>query len=131
MLVSSPGINIALDLTVTRVARLQNGFPPAENAFHPANSLLPGAILFLARCFGRNDWGQLGSGNSADNRGDGPDEMGDNLPVVQLAAAGADVTVSALDAYNGPCAIMQSSASVGVALKCWGPNGYGSLGLVS
>ena len=56
--------------------------------------------------------------------------MGDNLERVQLVAIGANVTVSALAARNGPCVVMQSSVAVKVALKCWGPNGYGNLGLV-
>lgn len=83
------------------------------------------------RCFGRNDWGQLGSGDGSNNLGDSTNEMGDNLERVQLVAIGANVTVSALAAHNGPCVIMQSSVAVKVALKCWGPNGYGNLGVVS
>ena len=43
---------------------------------------------------------------------------------------GANATVSVLAAHNGPCVIMQSDVATGVAVKCWGPNGYGSLGLV-
>lgn len=86
--------------------------------------------ISLPRCFGRNDEGQLGSQNSADNRGDGPDEMGDNLPVVRLATTGAEVTVHALWANSNTCVLMSTNAARGVAFKCWGPNGYGQLGLV-
>ena len=35
------------------------------------------------KCWGRNDYGQLGLGDTS-NRGDGPGEMGDNLPIVDL-----------------------------------------------
>lgn len=44
--------------------------------------------------------------------------------------AGANATVSVLDAHNGPCVVMQSDVASSAAVKCWGPNGYGSLGLV-
>ena len=37
------------------------------------------------KCFGRNDAGQLGYGDT-NNRGDEPDEMGDDLPFVDLGA---------------------------------------------
>ena len=84
-----------------------------------------------SRCFGRNDWGQLGSGNATNNFGDSPNEMGDKLPIVPLVAPGANYTAYELAAHNGPCAVMLSDVAASVALKCWGPNGYGSLGLVS
>ncbi|CAM9412976.1 unnamed protein product [Scytosiphon promiscuus] len=81
------------------------------------------------KCFGRNDWGQLGSGNGLNNIGDALGEMGSELPRVQLVPSGANYTVSALAAHNGPCVIMQSDVASSVAVKCWGPNGYGSLGV--
>lgn len=49
---------------------------------------------------------------------------------VELVPPGANVTVSVLSAHNGPCVIMQSDVAASEAIKCWGPNGYGSLGLV-
>jgi len=39
------------------------------------------------KCWGRNDLGQLDLGHQQD-RGDGPDEMGDNLPPVDLGSDG-------------------------------------------
>jgi alpha-tubulin suppressor-like RCC1 family protein len=70
-------------------------------------------------------WGAgyaTGLGNGAWDRGDGPGEMGDNLPVVDL---GTDRTALALVA--GPfhtCALLDTHA-----LKCWGSNAGGQLGL--
>jgi alpha-tubulin suppressor-like RCC1 family protein len=56
------------------------------------------------------------------NRGDGSNEMGDLLPTVNLGA-GAVVTRVAPGAGH-TCAVLQ-----GGALKCWGTNGDGELGL--
>lgn len=49
---------------------------------------------------------------------------------VELVPDGANATVSVLDAHNGPCVIMRSDVAASDAVKCWGPNGYGSLGVV-
>lgn len=57
--------------------------------------------------------------------------MGDDLPTVPLAVFGANVTVQSLFANSNACVLMSSDAATGQALKCWGPNGYGQLGLVS
>ena len=45
------------------------------------------------KCWGRNTYGELGLGDTA-NRGDDPNEMGDSLPVVVLAGSGVWGTVT-------------------------------------
>lgn len=50
---------------------------------------------------------------------------------VELVPAGANYTVSVLTAHNSPCVIMKSDVATSEAVKCWGSNGYGSLGVVS
>lgn len=73
------------------------------------------------KCWGRNQFGQLGLGDTMD-RGDQPAEVGDGLPVVDL---GAGVAVERLVGSHGhTCALLQ-----GGALKCWGNNSSGQLGL--
>lgn len=57
--------------------------------------------------------------------------MGDNLPLVKLIGNNVNHTITSLSAYNGPCAVIELEASASRVVKCWGPNGYGSLGLVS
>eukprot|EP01083_Nonionella_stella_P156916 508688_1 len=66
-------------------------------------------------------YGQLGLGD-INNRGNSPDEMGNNLPEVDL---GIDFNVTHIVAGGDhTCAVSQSNA-----IKCWGMNNYGQLGL--
>ncbi len=73
------------------------------------------------KCWGRNWNGQLGLGD-AENRGDEPGEMGDDLPAVDLGTGviALDISVGAEHA----CALLQ-----GGLVKCWGDNYQGPLGL--
>ncbi len=73
------------------------------------------------KCWGRNDRGGLGQGDVA-NRGDGPNEMGDNLLPVAL---GAGLTAISGDAgTEHTCVVLNDDT-----LKCWGGNSVGQLGL--
>jgi alpha-tubulin suppressor-like RCC1 family protein len=72
-------------------------------------------------CWGLNAQGQLGLGDTA-NRGDNPGEMGDNRPTVDLGSGRTAVEVSA--GNNHTCVILDNGA-----VKCWGYNLYGQLGL--
>lgn len=71
------------------------------------------------KCWGRN-LGLLGIGDAFD-RGDQPNEMGDNLPFVNL---GTGATVASVAVGGCACALLTTGD-----LKCWGPNYYGQLGL--
>ncbi|WP_211194015.1 RCC1 domain-containing protein [Pyxidicoccus fallax] len=73
------------------------------------------------KCWGFNEYGQLGLGDG-DSRGDGPDEMGGLLPFVRLGT-GRKVTSLVLGAYHS-CGLLERGA-----VKCWGANSSGSLGL--
>lgn len=73
------------------------------------------------KCWGQNANGAIGTGDLA-SRGDGPGEMGDALPVVSL---GTSRTVKSLAAGGiHTCAVLDNDA-----LKCWGYNAEGMLGL--
>ena len=75
------------------------------------------------KCWGRNNEGQLGLGDTND-RGDASNEMGNNLPKVNL---GASRTAKAIAAGgNHTCAILDDDS-----VKCWGENNEGQLGLGS
>ena len=79
------------------------------------------------KCWGNNADANLGIGiGSVDtNWGNASSEMGDSLPAIDL---GTDLTVGSLSVGNAfRCAIVNPST----ALKCWGTNAYGQLGLGS
>ncbi len=73
------------------------------------------------KCWGDNTFGQLGLGNTA-ARGDNPNEMGNNLPAVNLGTGRTAKAITAGSAHT--CAILDNST-----VKCWGYNGFGQLGL--
>ena len=73
------------------------------------------------KCWGRNVVGELGLGDT-NNRGDSPDEMGNNLPFVNL---GTGRTAKALSlGTSHTCALLDNDQ-----VKCWGYNDSGLLGL--
>ncbi|CAE7226854.1 RCBTB2, partial [Symbiodinium microadriaticum] len=55
------------------------------------------------KCWGRNDKGQLGQGDT-ENRGDEPDELGDKLPPIDLGTGKTAKQLAAM--YNGCCALL-------------------------
>jgi alpha-tubulin suppressor-like RCC1 family protein len=85
--------------------------------YHTCAILDNGAL----KCWGRNTFGQLGLGDEED-RGDGPREMGDWLPAVDLGRGRRALSVEAGGQHT--CALLDDGG-----LKCWGRNTYGALGL--
>ena len=73
------------------------------------------------KCWGENHVGQLGLGDT-DNRGDQQDEMGDELPAVELGTGRTAAAISAGDWHQ--CALLDNAT-----VKCWGVNDVGQLGL--
>ena len=73
------------------------------------------------KCWGYNGGGELGLGNTT-VRGDNANEMGNDLPKVDL---GAGRTAKALSAACSHTCVALDDESV----KCWGYNDYGQLGL--
>ena len=74
-----------------------------------------------SKCWGRNNAGQLGYGDALD-RGDGPSEMGNYLPFLNVGS-GLEVSSFALG-ESSTCAILSTPSSI----KCWGYNMQGQLG---
>jgi alpha-tubulin suppressor-like RCC1 family protein len=71
------------------------------------------------KCWGYNFSGQLGQGDVVD-RGDGPGEMGNNLPAIDLGNS-KTVWIAAGTAHT--CVLLNSHTA-----KCWGINFSGQLG---
>jgi len=72
------------------------------------------------KCFGRNDFGQLGLGDT-NHRGDQPGELGAALPAVDLGA-GRTALQLALGTLH-TCAVLDDGS-----VKCWGYGSNGQLG---
>jgi len=107
------GTNLpAVDLGPGRTA-----FQLASGSNHTCARLDNGAV----RCWGLNIAGQLGLGDSL-SRGDGPGEMGTNLPVVDLGPGRTAIDLAAGNLVT--CARLDDAT-----VKCWGFNGDGELGL--
>ncbi len=68
------------------------------------------------KCWGWNQWGQLGLGDT-NNRGDGPGEMGDSLPAVDLGTGRTAVAIST--SFINTCALLDNGR-----VKCWGFGGF-------
>eukprot|EP01083_Nonionella_stella_P087998 244999_1 len=74
-----------------------------------------------AKCFGRNNYGQLGYGDT-NNRGDAPNQMNDDLLDIDLGSGFIPMQIVA--GMNHNCALSTTNK-----VKCWGLNTYGQLGL--
>jgi cysteine-rich repeat protein len=85
--------------------------------YHTCAILQGGAV----KCWGKNEDGQLGLGDTVD-RGSSPSDMGDGLPAVDLGTGKTAVAISAGAQYT--CALLG-----GGEVKCWGSNVSGNLGL--
>jgi len=103
-----PAVDLGTGATAVAVASGQQ---------HHCALLAGGAV----KCWGNNYGGALGVGDS-ERRGDEPNEMGDQLPAVEL---GGGRTATAVVAGNAYCCALLDDGSV----KCWGGNGGGELGL--
>jgi alpha-tubulin suppressor-like RCC1 family protein len=72
------------------------------------------------KCWGQGSNGKLGQGNTT-TLGEGPNEMGDNLTIVDLGTGRTATAISA--GQNHTCALLDNAS-----VKCWGSNSNGQLG---
>ena len=107
------------------------GVGAASAAQRRALSLTP-ANHACSKCWGPNSYGQLGLGRTRRfaQAGDGPNEMSSFLPFVDLGSSlhPSEWTIVEVGAGDGhTCARLENGAAR--ALKCWGRNERGALGL--
>ena len=88
----------------------------AAGAEHTCTRLSDGSV----KCWGRNDHGQLGQGDTV-NRGFEVGTMGDDLPPVDLGTGRTALAVAA--GIGHTCALLDDHM-----VKCWGSNVSGQLG---
>lgn len=105
-----PAIDLGTGKTALQIVAGKEGLSPRACAVLNDNTL---------KCWGAN-FGTLGLGDSP-NRGDDPNEMGDNLPAINL---GTGISTASAAVYSHICAVSTNSF-----LKCWGTNDVGQLGL--
>lgn len=103
-------------------------FVPDAHAVLKVRQIATGADFACAltveraiKCWGNNDVGQLGLGDT-EPRGDESGEMGDLLPFVDIDSASSATAIDAGSKHA--CAIFGKGV-----LKCWGANTRGQLGL--
>ena len=103
-------------------------FVPDAHAVLKVRQIATGADFACAltveraiKCWGNNDVGQLGLGDT-EPRGDESGEMGDLLPFVDIDSANSTTAIEAGSKHV--CAIFGKGV-----LKCWGANSRGQLGL--
>ncbi len=84
------------------------------------------AILdnWSVRCWGSNAQGRTGLGTGSGNTGDDSNEMGDNLPTVDLGDGNSALSISSGSTHT---CVLASNLSV----ACWGQNNVGQLGIAS
>jgi alpha-tubulin suppressor-like RCC1 family protein len=106
------GANLpAIDLGPGRTATAITG-----GSLHTCALLDNGTV----KCWGSGSNGKLGQGDTSD-RGDGPGEMGANLPAIDLGPGRTATTIAAGSSHT--CAFLDNAT-----IKCWGSGSNGRLG---
>lgn len=101
-------------LAAVDLGEAAHALSPSGQSSHTCALLAQGRV----KCWGRNDSGQLGLGDTV-NRGAAPGQMGAALPVVDL---GPKNTLAVVVGGYHTCALASPS------LRCWGRNDFGQLG---
>lgn len=114
------------DIAASAGVALGTGLTPVQLSlghYHACAILADGAGARSAKCWGDNQWGQLGRGNVGD-LGDAPGELGDALPAIDLGTGRSPLYLMATGGHS--CALLDDRST-----KCWGLNTWGQIGLAA
>jgi len=118
-----PSHNVTLQANVINLGTDGNGHPlyVTKLALGEAHS----CALFSnnkMKCWGDNQYGQLGLGTTQAQIGTSPGEMGNNLAFLNLGTTSTIVSIHAM--HWSTCAVFTNGKA-----RCWGRNDLGQLGL--
>ncbi len=114
------------DIAAAEPVSLGTGLTPVQLSlghYHACAILEDAASNRVAKCWGDNNWGQVGAGHT-DRTGNSPTEMGDGLPAVDFGTGRSPVYLMATGGHT--CALLDDAST-----KCWGLNTWGQVGLAA
>ncbi|MEZ5486610.1 MAG: Ig-like domain-containing protein [Steroidobacteraceae bacterium] len=114
---------VAGDLAAAPPIALGAGLRPVSMGlghYHVCALLEDGAGVRSVKCWGNNQWGQLGLGHQ-NNRGDSAGEMA-GLPLLDFGTGRTPVKLAVSAGHS--CVVLDNDA-----IKCWGLNTWGQVGL--
>src|SRR5690606_10834644 len=112
------------DIAAAAPVSLGTGLTPIQLSlghYHACAILEDAAAARVAKCWGDNNWGQVGNGTT-DYIGNTAGEMGDALPAVNFGAGRSPQYLMATGGHS--CAVLDDQST-----KCWGLNTWGQVGL--
>ena len=105
----------------TSMLEAMRSLPPEVKMVELRLDMMERLDLERLKCWGANDFGQLGLGDT-NNRGDEPGEMGGLLPYVGVGTGRTVEEMGLGQAHS--CSLLDNQR-----VKCWGGNNHGQLGL--
>ncbi len=114
------------DIAAAAPVALGTGLTPVQLSlghYHACAILEDANGARVAKCWGENEWGQVGNGSVFDV-GDTANEMGDALPAVNFGPGRSPAYLMATGGHS--CALLDDQST-----KCWGLNTWGQVGLTA
>lgn len=114
------------DIAAAAPVALGDGLKPVQLSlghYHACAILEDASANRVAKCWGDNNWGQVGNGNT-DRIGNSEEEMGNGRPAIDFGTGRSPVYLMATGGHT--CALLDDAST-----KCWGLNTWGQVGLAA